>query len=218
MPRAASAAKQRRREMQAGGRRGDGALGAGEDRLVIAAVAPIFGVAVARALDVGRQRHRAVAQRAPRGNASPSRSNASVTSPSALLATISAEKSVGEDDRGRRVAGAAPPWRRRASTPPPRSRCQGDLDRRLAAPADEPRRDHPRVVEDEQVARPQQLRQIGDMPVDRAARLPATPRAAPTRAARPADRRSARGAGRSRNRQGASGNAIRKAARARRNG
>ena len=39
-----------------------------------------------------------------------------------------------------------------------------------AAPPDEPRRDHLGVVDDEEVARPHQLRQIGDMPVTEAAR------------------------------------------------
>jgi hypothetical protein len=42
---------------------------------------------------------------------------------------------------------------------------KGDLDKRLAAAAGQPRRDHLGVVEDEQIARPQQCRQIGDLPV-----------------------------------------------------
>ena len=40
-----------------------------------------------------------------------------------------------------------------------------DLDHRLAAPADQPRRDHLGIVEDEQIARAQQFRQIRYMPV-----------------------------------------------------
>ena len=44
--------------MKSGGRRRNGTLGAGEDRLIIPAVARI---AAAWPLDVGRQRHRAVA-------------------------------------------------------------------------------------------------------------------------------------------------------------
>ena len=46
---------------------------------------------------------------------------------------------------------------------------QGDLDARVATPADQPRRDHPGVVENQQVARPQQIRQLRDMPVEKAA-------------------------------------------------
>ena len=62
MPRAPSAVEQTRREMQSGGRRRDGALGAGEHRLIVAAVARVSrrDVAIAGALDIGRQRHRPV--------------------------------------------------------------------------------------------------------------------------------------------------------------
>jgi hypothetical protein len=42
---------------------------------------------------------------------------------------------------------------------------QRHLDRRQPAPPDQSRRDHLRVIEDEQVSRAQQLRQVGDIPV-----------------------------------------------------
>ena len=60
MPAASSAAISSRREMQAGGRRGDRAVVSGEHGLVVGAVA-LVGVALAR--DVGRQRHGASASR-----------------------------------------------------------------------------------------------------------------------------------------------------------
>src|SRR6267143_1966900 len=77
---------------------------------------------------------------------------------------------------GRKVPGptcrvsAVQPMQRSASAfgkSPPRPAAEiaveGDLDRRLAAVPNEPRRDHLGVVEDEQVARSQQCREIRDL-------------------------------------------------------
>ncbi len=81
---------------------------------------------------------------------------------------ISATKSVGKDET---VAGPQPPCALRIS--PPRAAAglhgQCNLDRSLPAPADEPRRNDLGVVEHEQVARTQQLRQIANPPVEQPA-------------------------------------------------
>src|SRR6266478_6623569 len=71
---------------------------------------------------------------------------------------------VGKDDpvarsQPARAFGKSPP------RPATEIAVEGDLDRRRAAVPNEPRRDHLGVVEDEEVARSQQCREIGDPPV-----------------------------------------------------
>jgi hypothetical protein len=80
-----------------------------------------------------------------------------------LLGDITGEI-LGEDE-----AVAHPQPARAFGKSPPRPAAEiaieRDLDRRRAAVPDEPRRDHLGVVEDEEVARPQQSREIRDPPV-----------------------------------------------------
>ncbi len=73
-------------------------------------------------------------------------------------------KAIGKDDA---VARPQPAGSAGEGAPCPAAEVavQGDLDRRLAAAAGEPRRDHLGVVEDEEITRPQQGRQIGDAAV-----------------------------------------------------
>ena len=79
--------QQRRREVQAGGRRRDRAARAGEDRLVVGAVLRVG----AAAADVGRQRHLAgPLQRREQGRARGSK--ASITAPSSPLASTVAAR------------------------------------------------------------------------------------------------------------------------------
>ena len=143
--------EQRGCEVETGGGRGDGALGAGKDRLVIP---PVARVAAARPLDIGRQRHRAVmGQRLAQQPGFEVELQDHVAF--GMFLGDHGGKSLGEDDT---VAGSQPA----------RSLCKGaphtaaeiavecHLDRCRPATPDEPRRDHLGVVEDEQVARPQQ--------------------------------------------------------------
>src|SRR5207302_84583 len=66
-----------------------------------------------------------------------------------------------------RVARAQPPGALGIAAPHTTAEIprQRDLDRRVPAPADETGRDHLGVVEHQEIARPQQFGQIGDMPV-----------------------------------------------------
>ena len=123
---------------------------AGEDGLVVGAVAR---VAAARALDIGRQRHAAVSARAPPSARRRRDRSASAMSPSGVLLRDLGGEVVAEGDPVAGLAAAWPPWRRRASRPPPRSRCSVTSTARRAAPSQEPRRDDPRVVDHQQIAR-----------------------------------------------------------------
>ena len=97
-------------EVKSGGRRRHGALGAGEDRLIIGAVARI---AAARPLDVGRQRHRAVAgERLAESRRFEIEAQSHVAL-GVLLGDIGGEV-FGEDDAVAGPQAAARPWQRRA--------------------------------------------------------------------------------------------------------
>ena len=146
--------------MQTCRRRGDRALDPGEDRLIIA---PVARVAAARALDVGRQRHRAMTgeRRAERV---------------AVEVEVQGHVALGmllRDGRGEilgeseAIADMQPASAFGEGAPRPAAliSVKGDIDRCRAAPRDEPRRDHLGVVANEQVARAQQRREICDPPV-----------------------------------------------------
>ena len=106
---------QRGREMQPRGRRGNGALGAGEHRLVIDAVLRVAaGNSAGRPLDVGRQRHRAMAgeRRAKR------RPLACKTQRHRALGALLRRprpKNPRRNRCGRRDGGAGRPWHRPAT-------------------------------------------------------------------------------------------------------
>ena len=146
--------------MQPGGRRRDGALRAREDRLVVGAVARI----TARlAFNVGRQRHRAVARERVAKRRALAIEAQDHFALRAFLDHLGGE--IGSEfDMVPRVQ---PPRTLGVGAPPAAAQIarQCHLDRRQSAPPDQPRRNDLGVVEDQQVAGPQQLRQIGDMAV-----------------------------------------------------
>ncbi len=144
-------------EVEPGGRRGDRARPLGVDGLVVGAVG------VLRALgprDVGRQRHLAglfqgveqrrvgqpeVEQHLALGPLLGHRRRQAV----AEVDPVVRPQPLGRPGEGEPAPVAGPP-------------VQGHLDLGLAAPAAQPRRDHPCVVEHHQVARPQQVGQVAD--------------------------------------------------------
>ena len=134
--------EQLRREMQAGGRRGDRAFLPRVDRLVVGAVARVVGPLRG---DVGRQRHVADRVRAPRRGTAPERSKPSSTSPpsrfSSTVASSAAEQAGirrhGRSGCGRRPRGAWPAARRPASG---RARCACAASPRHCAAASPRRR------------------------------------------------------------------------------
>jgi hypothetical protein len=150
--------------MQAGGRCRDRPFGAGEHRLVIAAVARI---AARRPLDIRRQRHRAIAaERSAKRRALDGKTECHV-----------AFHVLRDDGRGEirreldRVAGSEPlrAFGKGAPGAAALVMVQGQFDPCRAAATDKPPRDDLGVVAHQQVPGPQQLRQIGDMPVGKRA-------------------------------------------------
>ena len=183
---------QRRGEMQRRGRRRDRARPAREQRLIVVAIAR---VAAARPLDVGRQRHRAIGLELPDQTALVARE------PQRDLAPFAPAEHLARKIRREFQAIARPALARGPRERPPApallAGVQGHLDHALAASADEAGRQHPGVVEHQQVARLEQVRQIEHAPVLQAC-LVRRPGALRNRAAAPAAARSARAAGGSR--------------------
>ena len=146
--------------MQTGGWRGDRALGAGEDGLI---VGPVARIAATGTLDVGRQRHRAVT--GERG--------AECRGFEVELEGHVALGMLFGDGRGEilgqseAIAHMQPASAFGEGAPRPAALIpvQGDLDRCRVAPRDEPRRDHLGVVANQEVARAQQRREIRNPPV-----------------------------------------------------
>ena len=187
-------------EVQSGCRRGHAHLGPGKHRLIIGTVARI---AAARTLDVRRQRHRTVAcQRL--AECLPFKIEAqSHVALGVLLGDKRGEVPHEEDD----VVADPEPSRalgKRAPGTAAEIAMERDLDRRCSAASLEPGRNHFSIVEDEQIARAQQLRQIRDAPVVEARRCRYAPIAVLPRAARTGDRLLAPAADQNRNRRGAS--------------
>ena len=156
--------EQRRGEMQPGRRRRDRALLFREHRLIVGAVARVAVRELsARAFDIGRQRHRAVpSERLAKGRPLAVEAQRDLAL-GALLGHLGREVRSEID----MVARAQPPGALGIAAPHTTAEVprQRDLDRRLPAPADETGRDHLGVVEHQEIARPQQFGQIGDMPV-----------------------------------------------------
>ena len=146
--------------MQPGRRRGDRARLAREHGLV---GLPVGRVAARRAPDVGRQRHGPV--RLQRGvERGPFRREGQQR-----LARLAAllQHRFQPALKGDAVPFAQAPSGPREGEPAPgvHAPVQQRLHPGRAAPAPKPRRDHPRVVDDHEVAGPQQVRQVGDAPV-----------------------------------------------------
>ena len=188
--------------MQPGGRRGDRAFVPREHRLVIAAYPPA-AVPAGRAIYGGNAS--APARRSASANSASCRLNASVTPPSASRASTVAAQIVGALEaqlvarmQAARVAGQRVPGAVGARP------IERDADARLAAPRGKLRRDHPRIVGHQHIARPQQVGQIAHHAV-RAARRAPRAAAARHRAGGPDAARCDRAADRSRNRPAASG-------------
>ncbi len=165
MPRSMQRIDKGRGEVQPRGRRRDRAGLAGEHRLVTLAV---DRHAAPRPLDIGRQRHRAM-PREGRAERLALDVEAQLHGAIRLLGDDFGREALGEFDA---VAGMQPPRAFGIGLPAPAAEIvrQGDLDRRRAAPADQPRRDHLGVVAHQQIARPQQVGQVGDLPVCEPAR------------------------------------------------
>ena len=151
---------QRRGEMQPGGRRGNSALGAGEHRLIIG---PVARVAAAGALDVGRQRHHAMT-RQRLAERRPLQIEAQGHVALGMLVRHPRREILGEVETvaGMQPAGALGKGAPRAAA---FVMMQGYLDSRSATFSDKTSRHYLRVVADQQIARPQQIRQIENMPV-----------------------------------------------------
>ena len=146
--------------MQTRRRRGDRALDPGKDRLIIATVAR---VAAARALDVGRQRHGAMAgQRRPESVAVEVEVQGHVAL--GMLLGDGRGEILGESEAIADMQSASA-FGESAPRPAALISAEGDIDRCRTAPRDEPRRDHLGVVANEQVARAQQRWEIRDPPV-----------------------------------------------------
>ena len=189
--------EQRRVEMQPGGRRGDRARLARIDRLVALRVALVRG-----ARHVQRQRHRRrgaraarTRRRSPRSAGGRARRCARARSPRSPSARTSVAPGA------RRMVHA----HLREDLVRPEHALDHDLDAaaRLLAP-DEPRLDHARVVQHDDVAARDEAGDVAELPVGAARRSRRRDAAAGSRRARPAETaRSAPAAARSRNRRGA---------------
>ena len=147
------------REMEPRRRRCHSTLGAGKDRLVVGAVP---WVAAPRALDIGRQRHRAVTRKRLTKRPGFEVETQGHVALGMFLGNGGGEV-VAKDDA---VADAQPACTPGESAPGSAEiAVQGHLDRGSPAAPNEPRRDHLGVVEDQEVARSQQCREIHDPPV-----------------------------------------------------
>ena len=148
-------------EVQTGGRRRHRAVAGREHRLIVAFV--VLGLAAAP-LDVGRQRHPAV-RRQRRHQRRPG-----TVEGQRHLAGFALGRHLGREILREHDAVALAQllgWAR--ERPPSRlalALVQRHLDPRFAAPAVDPGRYHPGVVGDQQVARPQQVGQVGHGSVD----------------------------------------------------
>ncbi len=155
--------QKRRIEMERGRGRRHRARGAGPDGLIVLAVG---GVGRAQRGDIGRQRHLARGlERGIEGGAG------QVEAQEALVARAPVERGVKAGGKDNHLAGrdlAQRPEQRRPGAVRHR-RKQRDLDpgKRRAAQAlpRQPRRNHTRVVQHQKVAGPQDLRQVGHLPV-----------------------------------------------------
>ena len=159
------------REMQPGRGRGDRARLAGEHRLVRV---PVARVAAFRALDIGRQRHGAVRLKR-RVEFRPFRRERQRDFP-ALPALL--QHRFEPAGKGDPVALAEPPPGPGEGEPAPlvEALVQQGFDCRRAAPPVEARRDHARVVDNHEVARPEQVRQFGNAAVRESGRNMQQPR------------------------------------------
>ncbi len=159
-PRDAGGVERRRQplgEMQPGGRRGDGAVLRREHRLVVGVVA---GIAARGPLDVGRQRHAAEA-REPGAKFLPLDVEAQRHVAFRVLGGDRGGEALAEGDG---IAGLHPLAALDEGAPGAAAdiAVERHLDPGRAAHADQPCRDDARVVADQQVARPQQKRQVAD--------------------------------------------------------
>ena len=150
---------QRRREMQTGSRSRDRPFGAGKHRLIIGVIALVAGWT----LDVGRQRHRTIT-REPGAKRPPLRTE---TQGDVALGVFCHDR--GGEIRGEveTVAGPQPACTLGKGAPHAAALIvvQRHLDRCRAALPDQPGRNDFSVVADQQIAWPQQIRQIGNTPV-----------------------------------------------------
>ena len=147
-------------EVKARRRRSDGTLPPREHGLIVIAV-----VRIGRPPDIGWQRHGAMAlERLGERRATPIEDEAHLR-PVARL--DGGREFVGKVDH---VARPQPPRRLGECLPASVGSLpvQRELDPRLAPHAHQARRDHPRVVEDHQVSRPQQVRKVGHPAMDAA--------------------------------------------------
>ena len=141
--------------MQSGGGRRHGAVMAGVDGLI---VAPVAGVGALLARDIGRQGRRAVAAQGV------GHGLATAVEAQANLAALPLGHDLGGEILAEAQAVADLELARRLGERIDRL-MQGRLDAQAAAPAGEPHRDDPGVVEHQHVAGRQQLRQVGETPI-----------------------------------------------------